>query len=112
MHDSRLEGSDDIQVNNLKIYDKVARWFYDRGLNNADPKAQTLKLMEEVGEFVTDLNKGRDPRLELGDIGVVWVGLCTQFGSHPDDILAAAYEKIKNRKGKLVDGVFIKEEDL
>jgi NTP pyrophosphatase (non-canonical NTP hydrolase) len=94
------------------IYTKINRWFIDRGLDKADPRAQMLKLMEEFGELAADLAKNRDPKDSLGDIGVVLIGLCTQLGTTLEEVLEVAYEEIKDRKGKLVNGVFIKETDL
>lgn len=94
------------------IISRVGQWFIERGLDKADPKAQMLKLMEEAGELAADLAKGRCPKDSLGDVGVVLIGLCTQLGTSLEEVLEVAYNEIKGRKGKLVNGVFIKESDL
>lgn len=94
------------------VYNNITKWFIDRGLDEADPRAQMLKMFEELGELSADLAKQRCPKDSLGDVGVVLIGLCTQLGTTLEEVLNIAYEEIKDRKGKLVDGVFIKESDL
>lgn len=48
----------------------------------------------------------------VGDITVVLIVYCMQRGLDIQECLEAAYEEIKDRKGKIVDGVFVKEADL
>ena len=48
----------------------------------------------------------------MGDIFVTLIILCDQLNLDLVDCLARAYEKIKDRKGKTINGVFIKEGDL
>ena len=38
--------------------------------------------------------------------------LSMQLGLEIEDCVYHAYDEIKNRKGKMVDGIFIKESDL
>ena len=51
-------------------------------------------------------------KLEMGDIFVTLIILCDQLDIYPVDCLARAYGKIKDRTGKTINGVFIKQEDL
>ena len=51
-------------------------------------------------------------KLEMGDVFVTLIILCDQLNMDPVDCLGRAYEKIKDRKGKTINGVFVKEEDL
>lgn len=96
------------------ITDKIRKWFKDRNLDKVDPKAQMLKLMEETGELAEGLAKNRPEEIKdsIGDIYVVLTGLSLQLGLKIEDCINIAYEEIKDRKGKMVDGVFVKEEDL
>lgn len=48
----------------------------------------------------------------MGDIFVTLIVLCRQIGIEPTRCLDMAYEKIKGRTGKTVNGIFIKQEDL
>lgn len=98
----------------MKTVNLIKQWVRDRNLHTADPRVQMCKLMEEVGELANCINKSK--RLGamdgIGDSVVVLVCLCEQLGLEFEDCIAMAYEEIKDRKGKLVDGVFVKEEDL
>jgi len=96
----------------MEVVNNIEQWAVDRGLHKADPSRQFLKLSEEVGELAASLAKGRDPRDSLGDVGVVLIILCRQLGWEFEHVLEVAYAEIKERKGKMVNGVFIKEADL
>lgn len=93
--------------------EKILEWAAARSLLNPDnsPK-QMVKLMEEVGELSSALLKSNKPEQEdaIGDIQVVLIILSAQLGIDYKASLESAYEVIKNRKGKTVDGTFIKED--
>lgn len=96
------------------LIEKVEKWFIDRDLDKADPTKQMLKLYEEMGEVSAGLARNDiDEVIDgIGDVLVVLIGLSMQLGLSVEECLNIAYDEIKNRKGKLVNGVFIKEEDL
>ena len=73
-----------------------------------------VKLMEEVGELANGINKDKKEQTidSIGDIYVVLVILCMQLDLDINDCIKAAYDEIKDRKGKMVNGLFVKEEDL
>lgn len=48
----------------------------------------------------------------IGDIQVTLIIYCLQRGIDYKKCLADAYSVIENRKGKMIDGTFVKEEDL
>jgi hypothetical protein len=48
----------------------------------------------------------------IGDMYVVMVILSMQLGVSVEECVSYAYDEIKDRRGKMVDGVFIKEADL
>ena len=48
----------------------------------------------------------------VGDIVVTLICLCAQKGWSFEECVSLAYNEIKDRKGKLIDGVFLKEKDL
>ena len=96
------------------ITELIKKWATERDLMFGKPTAQMVKLMEEVGELANGINKDREGQIidSIGDIYVVLVILCMQLDLDINGCIKAAYEKIKNRKGKLVDGLFVEEEDL
>lgn len=94
--------------------DKILDWAFARGLHKGDRARQMLKLMEETGELAAAVARHNIDGIidSIGDIYVVLVILSMQFGLNIDDCIRDAYNEIKDRKGKLVNGVFVKEEDL
>lgn len=112
-----------------KLTEQVEQWAIDRELEDKDPLKQIKKTMEEVMELqeaVIYLQNGYDndlsddyvekmvkcAELEMGDIAVTLIVLCLQLEIDFKQCLQMAYDKIKDRKGKTIDGVFVKEEDL
>jgi NTP pyrophosphatase (non-canonical NTP hydrolase) len=92
---------------------RVIQWACERNLiEGSTPEAQTLKLGSEFGELCDNIAKGRDARDDIGDMLVVITILCEQLGTSPEECLSIAYEDIKDRKGMMVNGVFVKEGDL
>ena len=93
---------------------KVLGWANDRNLIiGSTVDKQFVKLVEEVGELAAGLARGKSEVIDdaLGDIMVIAIIMCAQRGSTPANILEDVWNIIKDRKGKMVDGVFIKEND-
>lgn len=91
---------------------RLDEWRKQRNL--ADPKAQTMKVMEEVGELSAAINKQNREKLidSLGDTLVTVILLAQMEGLDPTKCLESAWQVIVDRKGKTVNGSFIKSEDL
>ncbi|PIC80526.1 hypothetical protein CSV75_01665 [Sporosarcina sp. P18a] len=104
-------------TNNINIQDttdRIRTWAVMRGLDDADPVKQMLKLMEEVGEVAAALARGDMAAVKdgIGDVYVVQTILSMQLGTSVEECASIAYEEIKDRKGDMVNGVFVKESDL
>lgn len=99
------------EVNTTEL---IKKWAKDRGLDKADPKAQMVKLLKELGEMANGINKSRKEQIidSVGDVYVVLVILCIQLGLDIKDCIKSAYNEIKNREGKMINGTFVKREDL
>ena len=99
---------------------RIEEWGGIRGLISApgepknDPKAQMLKLMEEVGETARALAYNDQEGLKdgIGDCVVVLTILAKQCDTSLVDCIDAAWDEIKDRTGKLEDGLFKKHGDL
>lgn len=92
---------------------KIEKWAQDRNIDQFENRFQQLvKLSEEVGELSGAILKDKtfDAQDAIGDIQVVLIILCKQLKFDYETCLAMAWETIKNRKGKTVNGTFIKEE--
>lgn len=91
---------------------KILEWAKERGILIPDNATkQMLKLTEEVGELAGAIAKGNniDQIDAIGDIQVVLIILSEQLGINYKEALESAYNVIKNRTGKTVNGVFIKD---
>jgi NTP pyrophosphatase (non-canonical NTP hydrolase) len=97
-----------------KLIQSVELWADQRGLLVPENRPrQMLKVMEEVGETAAALARGNRRELKdgIGDSIVTLIILAAQSGFTATECLEAAYNEIKGRKGKTVDGVFVKESE-
>lgn len=98
------------------IYAELIReWAQDRNLiKGSTVQAQFVKLIEEIGELAEAIAKGKQEQFEdsIGDAFVVLTILAAQNGVEIEQCIANAWLEIKDRKGRMVDGIFVKQEDL
>lgn len=118
-----------------ELITKVEQWAEDRNLiQGSIPSKQIQKTAEELMELAVAVGKDellaelRDDmsysyyhrRLEkvsveladaVGDTLVTLLVVCKQLGLDIEDCLLVAYDQIKDRKGKMVNGKFVKETD-
>ena len=93
-------------------FDLIRQWADKRGLyENGDTKTQALKLVEEVGETCRAiLKEDREEVIDgIGDCVVVLTNLAELVGVPIEICIEAAYDEIKNRKGKMANGTYVKE---
>lgn len=111
----------DYDTNNTfsELITKINEWADKRNLKHADPKIQWMRITEEVGEIRDVLlkpTKFTEPQAALkdaiGDTLVTIIVLAHQLDLDVTECLNIAYEEIKNRKGKMINGTFVKESDL
>jgi NTP pyrophosphatase (non-canonical NTP hydrolase) len=98
----------------LSLEDLVVAWAEDRGiLDQGTIEGQLCKLQEEVNELKEAYDK--DDRTEyadaIGDCAVVLIILAEMYGLDYRDCLSSAYGVIAKRKGRMIDGVFVKDVD-
>ena len=94
-------------------FDLIREWANDRGLyDDGDPKTQALKLVEEVGETCRAILKQDKPEIidGIGDCVVVLTNLAELIDTPIEECIARAYNEIKNRKGRMDNGTFKKDE--
>lgn len=92
----------------------IEQWFIDKNLHTQSSKIQMCKLLEETGELAKGVNKGDLEKIKdgIGDAVVVLIGVALQNNLKFEECLAFAWNEIKDRKGKLIGGTFVKEADL
>jgi NTP pyrophosphatase (non-canonical NTP hydrolase) len=67
--------------------------------------------MQELGELSDHACKGEDIRDDLGDMLVVMLNIMKRNNFTIEECLEMAYNDIKDRKGRMVDGIFVKEQN-
>jgi NTP pyrophosphatase (non-canonical NTP hydrolase) len=99
----------------LTEFDKVRKWARSRNLTSeGDAKTQTLKICEELGELARSILKkdGKELCDAIGDTLVTIVVLADILDLRAEDCWLEAIDIIKERSGKMINGTFIKSEDL
>lgn len=95
------------------LVSKVWDWFDEKKLH--DPVMQMVKVQEEVGELAHEISRGHIATPEvvdaLGDTFVTVIGMCHHLNIPVEVALSTAYNEIKDRKGTVLHGSFVKEED-
>ena len=120
-------------MNFKELKDKVLIWADDKDLlHSENTEKQFMKFIEEVFEFKSEMDylsrigqstaevysdyeqikTEENMKLEMGDILVTLIILSSQLGIDLTECLEIAYQKISKRKGKTIDGLFVKESDL
>ena len=95
------------------LFDCIRCWAKERGLyDKGDPKTQALKLVEEVGETCRAILKENkaDAIDGIGDCVVVLTNLAELLDTPIEDCIQAAYDEISSRKGKMINGTFVKND--
>ena len=92
--------------------EKILAWGLEKGiLPNPDPLSQWDKTEEEVAElrqaiYEHDIDEVKDA---IGDIYVTITMQAEAWGFTMEECVQAAYDVIKRRTGKMVDGKFVKD---
>jgi NTP pyrophosphatase (non-canonical NTP hydrolase) len=90
----------------------VIDWAREKGiLDKATPMAQGLKSLEELTELLNAIRtEDRDEIIDgIGDLQVTLIIQAELNGLRITDCLQSAYDVISKRKGRMVEGVFVKE---
>ena len=104
-----------------ELEQNVIQWAQDRGIfEKATPLTQHDKTIEEVIEIRDGLVKLELDKFKLdyfdqamdgiGDTIVTLIILAKMLGTDIETCLQIAWDEIKDRKGKMIDGKFVKEE--
>lgn len=97
----------------IENVDNIRKWHHDRNLiEGSDDKSQFAKLIQEAGELSDNICKGKDIKDDIGDMIVVLINIAERNDLSITECVRTAWDDIKDRKGKMVDGVFVKEGDL
>ena len=90
----------------------VDKWAVSRGIHSPFSKAaQIAKLTEEFAELQLAMLNDDEKEIydALGDMLVVMTNIATNYRESLVECYEQAYNQIKDRKGKMVNGTFVKE---
>lgn len=96
-------------------FELIRNWAHARNLvDGSDSFRQMTKLVEELGELAHGIAKNRPDEIMdgIGDMVVVLTIMAAQNNMTIEQCIAMAWDEIKDRKGRMIDGIFIKNEDL
>ena len=116
----------------MSILKKIVYWNNQRGLiEKGFDHAKEIsfiveELLESTGKFdsisarekaekitqqiLTEENKNKESIVDaLADIIVYSTGAIAKLGYDPDEVMAEAFKEIDSRKGKIIDGKFVKD---
>ena len=96
-------------------FDDIRQWAKDKGIyKSGDARTQFVKLMEEAGELAQAILKNDEPEVidAIGDMVVVLTNLAELRGYSIEKCIDSAYDVIKSRQGKMINGTFVKQESL
>lgn len=105
----------DIKQSYETLARKIINRFTDIGIVKPEnAKTQFMKVVEELGELAEGINKDKPEQVKdsLGDVLVTLILLAEDLNLNLLDCLNSAWGEIKDRKGKVKNGSFVKEGDL
>ena len=100
------------ELTTLTEFDLIRNWAAERGIyEKGNSHTQYVKLQEEAGELAKALlNKDNiEIKDAVGDIVVVLTNLAYLEGFTIEECISAAFKEICNRKGKMINGTFVKD---
>jgi len=95
----------------INEFESIRQWANERGIyEKGDPKTQLIKLFEEIGELSQSILKKDQDGIEdaIGDCVIVLTNLAKLCDTDIEWCINSAYDEIKNRKGNMSNGTFVK----
>lgn len=88
----------------------ICCWHHDRNLiEGSTDQAQFVKLTEELGELAGNISRGKSIEDDIGDMIVVLINISERNNLSIEQCLSKAWGDIKHRKGRMIDGIFVKD---
>ena len=93
-------------------FEPIRDWAKERGIyEKGNIDTQFKKLIEEVNELKQGLENENDEEIidAIGDCVIVLTNLANFIDVDIEYCINIAYKVIKNRKGKIINGTFVKD---
>ena len=102
-----------VQCEDDAMFSRIREWAQSRGLyDKGNTFVQYVKLQEEAGELAKALLQNDHDEINdaIGDMVVVLTNLAHLHGTDIETCIEDAYKVIAKRKGKMINGTFVKDE--
>lgn len=95
------------------LVSEAEQWAIERELHVESPTNQIVKIGEEFGELCSAIQRQNGPAMvdAIGDMLIALNTLSLQLGLDVRDCLSIALNEVWDRKGRKIDGNYIKEND-
>jgi NTP pyrophosphatase (non-canonical NTP hydrolase) len=93
-------------------FKSIVEWADERDIfQNANIEKQFIKLQEEIGELAIGIMQRDNESIidAIGDCVVVLTIIAEMNGTPIEHCINGAYSVIANRKGKMINGTFVKD---
>lgn len=93
----------------------ITQWAHDRNIIfGTEPEDQLDKAREEMAELERGIQTDDVAEVKdgIGDVIVCLSNIAEQYGLSVEECLNQAWDDIKDRKGRIINGKFVKEADL
>ena len=84
-------------------------------INTVTTSQKFIYLVYESSQLIGKYNRNKGVAEEYASVENIMLSLydiAREYNTNLEETLEIAYNEIKNRKGKMIDGVFVKEADL
>ncbi len=96
------------------LTEKTKAWAKKHGINTLSCKTELLKITEEVGELAAATTRSNRRAMidAVGDVYIALVNFAESAGLNIEECIESALLEVWGRKGMLINGSFVKEDDL
>lgn len=111
-HEAFFNQEETVQGGLTNFFPLIREWAQVRGIyHDGNPHTQYVKLMEEAGELASALLCDDIELVEdaIGDMVVVLTNLAELKDLKIERCIETAYNQIKDRKGSMINGTFVKQ---
>ena len=95
-----------------ELQEAVVQWAHEKGIMaKGTPIKQSIKTLEETKELLSAIaDKDKEETIDaIGDVAVTIIIQAAMQGYNLEYCLESAYNVIKDRRGTMIDGTFVKE---
>tara|TARA_R100000093_G_scaffold69234_1_gene41330 strand:+ start:728 stop:1030 length:303 start_codon:yes stop_codon:yes gene_type:complete len=93
-------------------FNLIRTWGLQKGIPiKGDPKTQSIKAMEELGELAHAILKNDKEEISdaIGDVVIVLTNLAAMYNMNIENCIKDSYDVVSKRSGNMINGTFVKD---